>query len=217
MKKEYKNEYVPIKPSPCRRSCLTFAGVSKRSYNAICCHPLGRLTCMSKLSTHSASLPHQSFACTEMYVLKRRDSMKRRVRGWTKDALPRRSDAIVQFGVPWLEDFADPAKLIGLSERAIERSSSIESLLEQRRNPDFQWPTWIKTIYQSPASPPRPAPMYFHLLSLLYQATGDFEKGCDRAQVWLDHVSDGRTPREPARTLRLMGKMGCKQKRTSTQ
>jgi hypothetical protein len=134
---------------------------------------------------------------------------------WTEDLLPGQLDAIVQFGVPWLDDFASPAKLIGLFEKAVEQCARAESLLEPLQNQEFHWPKWIKTAYESPPSPPRPAPMYFYLLSLLYYATGNFERGCDRATIWLDHARDGRTPGEPARTLRLMADMGCKNENPS--
>lgn len=129
---------------------------------------------------------------------------------WTEEKLPGRLETLLRFGIPWLNDFADPLKLISLFERAIEQCTSLESLVEPRQNQNPEWPKWIKPIYESPATPPRPAPLYFLLLSLLYYAIGDFEKSCSRARIWLEHVSDGKTPGEPERTFRLLTTMRCK-------
>jgi len=132
---------------------------------------------------------------------------------WREENIPTQLDAILKFGIPWLDDFADPAKLIHLLEMAVEQYTSVASLLEPRLRDEHARPWFLKSAPipgQSEASgPPRPAPRHFYLLSLLYYATGNFERGCNRARIWLNHVSDGRTNGEPGRTLRLLAAMGC--------
>lgn len=111
---------------------------------------------------------------------------------WPESELPGRLDAIIRFGIPWLDGSSDAFGLIRLHERAIKQCTRVELLLEPRSNQEFKWPSWIKTAYESPPTPPRPAPIYFHHLSLIYHAVGDFENASKHASMWLDHVRDGK-------------------------
>jgi len=65
----------------------------------------------------------------------------------------------------------------------------------------------------TPASAPAAGapPIYSRLLSLIYHATSQFEKGCQYAHAWLQHVSKPgwKMPHEPGRTERLMQAMHC--------
>jgi len=137
---------------------------------------------------------------------------------WPEEDIPVQLDAILKFGIPWLDHFAEPGRLIGLLESAIEQCTSVATLLEPKLREPHLKPSFLKSLLvpgQSALPPVRqPAPNHFYLLSLLYHATENFEKGCDRATVWLDLVSKwkSRAPEEPGRTLRLLDSMGCKHK-----
>ena len=132
---------------------------------------------------------------------------------WREENIPLQLNAIHKFGIPWLDDFADPVRLIQVLEMAVDQCTSVNAVLEPKLREEYVRPWFLRSMpvpgQSNTPAPRKPAPHHFYLLSLLYYVTKDFEKGCNRAKIWLGHVSDGRTTGEPSRTLRLLGAMGC--------
>jgi hypothetical protein len=123
---------------------------------------------------------------------------------WAEDRFPEKLRAVIECGIPWLDSFADPVTFIDLFEKAIDQCTRVEHFFEPGQNEVKPRPSWLKTIQvtaQTP-TPPRPAPLYFDLLTLLYHAVGDFERGYSRGQIWMDAVRGMKIPGEPGRTIR---------------
>jgi hypothetical protein len=100
---------------------------------------------------------------------------------WDDDAAALR--ALVEHGIPWLDELTVPERLI----------AHLETVLRDG----------IIMAGQPPGMPPRRPPVYHLYLSLLYEST-DVNRAREHATAWLEKVSRSKQPDEPQRTLRQL-------------
>jgi hypothetical protein len=117
--------------------------------------------------------------------------------GRAEDRFSEKLRAVLECGILSLDSFAGPVTLIDLFEKAVDQCTHVERFFERGRNDGKPRPAWLKTIHVAPSTPPRPAPLYFDLLTLLHHAAGNLEKGCDRGQIGLGLVRSMKIPESP--------------------
>ncbi len=124
------------------------------------------------------------------------------MRWWTRADEPAAQEALITYGLPWLEEYSRPEPLIARFEQQVREERPVEP------------PGWLGRLFvgQPPPrpSPPRP-PVNHYYLALLHYHAGDAAAACRHAGAWLRVVESRAQPGEPERTRRQMAAMGCRQ------
>jgi|RhiMetdeSRZDD1v2_1073273.scaffolds.fasta_scaffold20495_8 hypothetical protein len=129
-----------------------------------------------------------------------------RMRWWRRAEEPAAQTALLQHGLPWLQQHDRPAPLIAL----LNHQPPAPPPPAEPPGPLAGLVHWLRRRPAPP--PPRPSrrpPVTHYQLALLHYHAGDLVAACRHAEAWLDFVESHVHAGEPERTRRQMAAMSC--------
>lgn len=135
-------------------------------------------------------------------------------RFWTKEEHPQALTALLQYGIPWLEENTNAEKLIELFERGLREGVAWEE--PKPSGLTTRLVTWLaeRTIFRHGRQTQkiiRRPPIYHNFLTLLYYHVGNKDMSCTHAKEWYEFCYRPNTPysEDVEWVLRLMSNLGC--------